>query len=131
MRFRCVNGICVLQRLESRKMIGSIILPDNAQKKSETARVIEACVTPWIEDGKERSTILKAGDVVCISKYSGQEFEISGCDFNGAIVLVREKDILCILDDYEQTPVATPVVPSNSREPFFWGSDLGVETPTG
>jgi len=124
-RFRCVNGICVVQRTESRKQIGSILLPDNAQKKSETAVVLQV-PPPWREDGAERQTMLKVGDVVCISKYSGQEFEIGGNDFNGAIVLVREKDILCILD--EVSPLDPPVVesPRASSEPHFWGDGIGA-----
>ncbi len=107
MRFRCVNGICVLQRLESkRQSAGGILLPDTAQKKSETCRVIEACPA-WVEDGKERTTVLRSGDYVCISKYSGQEFEIAGDGGEYAIVLAKEKDILCILDDFI-APVQEP-----------------------
>ncbi len=123
MRFRCVNGICVLQRLESkRQSAGGIILPDSAQKKSEMARVLEPC-NSWIEDGKERTTNLKVGDIVCISKYSGQEFEVAGDAGEFAIVLVREKDILCILDDF-----AGPAQPvqsvSETPAPMIWGDGI-------
>lgn len=106
MRFRCVNGITVLQRLEGRKKIGLIELPDSAVKTSETARVLECC-PKWIEDGKERETTLTPGDFVCISKYAGQEFEINGNGMGLNIVLVRERDILCILDEVENTSIQT------------------------
>ncbi len=123
MRFRCVNGICVLQRLESkRQSAGGIILPDSAQKKSETCKVLESCPT-WIEDGKERVTALKPHDMVCISKYSGQEFEVAGEEGEYAIVLVKESAILCILDDYygtEAVAAHTADVPA----PMAWGEGI-------
>ncbi len=125
MRFRCVNGICVLQRLESkRQSAGGIILPDVAQKKSEMARVLEAC-PKWQEDGRERLTALKTGDIVCISKYSGQEFEVAGDGGEFAIVLVKEKDILCILDDFTgpDTPTATYTAVSD-RSMQVWGDGI-------
>lgn len=125
MRFRCVNGICVLQRLESkRQSAGGIILPDVAQRKSEMARVLEACPS-WQEDGKERLTALKPGDIVCISKYSGQEFEVAGDSGEFPIVLVKESAILCILDDFNE-----PAQPAKyPRDPFadtpvIWGDGI-------
>ncbi len=114
MRFRCVNGICVLQRHRTPDKIGMIQLPESvvSAKKSELATVLEAC-PEWREDGATRHTALKPGDTVCISRYSGQDFEIGGQDNNWNIVLVKEKDILCILDGYEkpqdaQSPGAMP-----------------------
>lgn len=104
MRFRCVNGIVVARRLEARKQIGSIILPDGAQKRSELAVVLECCQGPWREDGQERYSMLKPGDVIAISKYSGQEFDISGDGGDDSVVLVEEKKILCIIDDYATPP---------------------------
>ncbi len=123
MRFRCVNGICVLQRLESkRQSAGGIILPDTAQKKSEMARVLESCPS-WVEDGRRKLTELKPGDIVCINKYSGQEFEVAGDAGEYAIVLVKEKDILCILDDF-----AGPAQPAariaDTPAPLIWGEGL-------
>ncbi len=124
MRFRCVNGICVLQRLESkRQSAGGIILPDVAQKKSEMARVLEACPS-WVEEGKERTTNLKTGDIVCISKYSGQEFEVAGDAGEFAIVLVKESAILCILDDFvgSAQPAIYTAVPESTMS--AWGDGL-------
>ncbi len=123
MRFRCVNGICVLQRKESKKQTaGGIILPDSAQKKSETCMVLESCPS-WIEDGKERTTALKPGDHVCISKYSGQEFEIAGDSGEFAIVLVKESAILCILDDYYGTE-AVATYTAETPAPMVWGDGI-------
>ncbi len=110
MRFRCVNGICVAQRLEPEtKSIGGIILPDSAQKKSEAALIVESCPS-WVKDGRERTTALSPGDVVCISKYSGQEFTITLEGHELPVVLVKEDDILCILDDYP-----LPIKPVRTR----------------
>ncbi len=123
MRFRCVNGICVLQRLESkRQSAGGIILPDSAQKKSEMARVLESCPS-WVEDGRRKLTELKSGDIVCISKYSGQEFEVQGDAGEFAIVLVRERDILCILDDFTE-PVEPAAFADDVPAPMVWGDGI-------
>lgn len=102
MRFRCFNGICVCLRLDpTTQTPGGIILPDVAQKKSERVQVLEVCPA-WVRDGKERTSNLKPGDIALISKYSGQEFEIrleTGADLR--VVLVKEDDILCVIDDYD------------------------------
>ena len=121
MRFRMVNGNVVLRRLEPRKHVGSIILPDSAQKKSETAQVLECCRDPWVEDGQKRETILKPGDIVCVSKYAGQEFEIGGEGSDLNVVLMKEKDILCVLEDFGETaPTASASIPG--VEPAYWES---------
>ncbi len=123
MRFRCLNGKCVLQRLESkRQSAGGIILPDSAQKKSETCRVLEACPA-WIEDGRERTTELKPGDMVCINKYSGQEFEIAGDSGEYAIVLVHQREIHCVLDDYYSTESVENQV-AEVPAPMVWNDGI-------
>jgi co-chaperonin GroES (HSP10) len=120
MRFRPINGLCVLLRAEGRKKIGLIELPDSAVKESETCVVLECCET-WVDDtGRDRKSDIKPGDHVVINKYSGQEFDIAGKDFNGRIVLVRQKDILSILDEVDfhkldlswgqAIPVSQPIV---------------------
>jgi chaperonin GroES len=120
MRFRCVNGILVARRLNPESVTaGGIILPDGAQKKSELAVVLESC-PEWTEEGKTRQTMLKSGDIICISKYSGQEFELDG---KHKVVLVKEKDILCILDDFE--PSQAPAIPVEAPAAVpFWGDGI-------
>ncbi len=128
MRFRCLNGKCVLQRLESkRQSAGGIILPDSAQKKSEMCRVLEACPA-WIEEGRDRTTELKSGDIVVISKYSGQEFEIAGDAGEFAIVLVHQREISAILDDF--TGLAEPAhsfgTGSDPAPMMVWGEGISA-----
>ncbi len=123
MRFRCLNGKCVLQRLESkRQSAGGIILPDSAQKKSETCMVLEACPA-WIEDGRDRTTELKPGDMVCINKYSGQEFEIAGDSGEYAILLVHQREVHCILDDFNG-PVEPARFSDDVPAPMVWGDGI-------
>ena len=76
----------VLQRTESEEQSASgIILPESAQKKPETAKVIA------VGDVKA----VKVGHTVLLDKYSGQEVEINDEKF----VIVKEEDIIAIVEE--------------------------------
>src|SRR5258708_4651935 len=97
MRFRPMNGRCVVRRLDPEKIsAGGIILPDTAQKKSELGQVLEVC-DEWDRDGKTYTSKLEPGDIVLSSKYVGEEFTVDG---RLKVLLIKEEDILSVLDGY-------------------------------
>lgn len=73
---------------------GGIILPDTAKKKQETATVIAVGTGKKDKDGNLMPIPVKAGDVILIDKYSGQEVTLQDEEF----VIVRADDIIAIVE---------------------------------
>ena len=70
-----------------------IILPGTAKEKPQVAEVV--AVGPGGNvDGKEITMIVKVGDRVITSKYSGTEVKCDGIEYN----IVRQSDILAIVE---------------------------------
>ncbi len=69
------------------------ILPSSAQEKPQTARIV-AVGEGGMVDGNEVKMIVKVGDVVLFSKYSGTEFKVDGKEFT----IIRQSDILAIVN---------------------------------
>ena len=70
-----------------------IILTAGAQEKPQIAEVI-AVGPGGLVDGKEVQMIVKVGDRVITSKYSGTEVKCDGVEYN----IVRQGDILAIVE---------------------------------
>ena len=70
-----------------------IILTAGAQEKPQIAEVI-AVGPGGLVDGKEVKMIVKVGDRVITSKYSGTEVKCDGVEYN----IVRQSDILAIVE---------------------------------
>ena len=70
-----------------------IILTAGAQEKPQIAEVI-AVGPGGLVDGKEVQMIVKVGDRVITSKYSGTEVKCDGVEYN----IVRQSDILAIVE---------------------------------
>lgn len=84
----------LLQRTEPEESAkGGIILPDTAKKKQETAKVIAVGPGKKNKAGEMVPPPVKAGDLVLIDKYSGQEVTLDDEDF----VVVRADDIIAII----------------------------------
>mgnify|MGYP002145802544 CR=1 FL=1 len=72
---------------------GGIIIPDTAKEKPQVAEVI--AVGPGGNvDGKDVEMIVKVGDKVLTSKYSGTEVKVDGEE----CTIVRQSDILAIVE---------------------------------
>ena len=70
-----------------------IILAGSAKEKPQIAEIVE--VGPGgLVDGKEVKMIVKKGQKVLISKYSGTEVKIDGEEYK----IVRQSDILAIVE---------------------------------
>ena len=75
------------------KTVSGIFLTAASQEKPQVAEVI-AVGPGGLVDGKEVQMIVKVGDRVITSKYSGTEVKCDGVDYN----IVRQSDILAIVE---------------------------------
>ena len=70
-----------------------IILASSSQEKPQIAEVIE--VGPGkIIDGKIEPVVVKKGDNVIVSKYSGTEVKYEGKEY----IIVKQEDVLAIVE---------------------------------
>ena len=72
---------------------GGIILTSAAKEKPQVAMVV-AVGPGGLVDGKEVEMIVKVGDKVLTSKYSGTEVKVDGEE----CTIVRQSDILAIVE---------------------------------
>ena len=94
MKLKPLADRVVLKMLESEETTKSgIILTSAAQEKPQVAQVL--AVGPGGNvDGKEVTMLVKVGDKVITSKYSGTEIKLDGEE----LIIVRQSDILAITD---------------------------------
>ena len=85
----------VLKQLEAEETTKSgIILTASAQEKPQEAEVI-AVGPGGIVDGKEVTMLVKEGDKVIYSKYSGTEVKLDEEEF----IVVKQSDIVAIIEN--------------------------------
>ena len=84
----------ILKMVETEETVkGGIILTGSAKEKPQVAEVI--AVGPGGNvDGKDVEMIVKVGDKVLTSKYSGTEVKVDGEE----CTIVRQSDILAIVE---------------------------------
>ena len=70
-----------------------LILPGSAKEKPQVAEVV-AVGPGGMVDGKEVVMVVKVGDKVITSKYSGTEVKCDGVEYS----IVRQSDILAIVE---------------------------------
>ena len=75
------------------KTKSGLILTAAAQEKPQVAEVI-AVGPGGMVDGKEVKMIVKVGDRVITSKYSGTEIKIDGTEY----IIVSQNDILAVVE---------------------------------
>jgi chaperonin GroES len=87
----------VVRREESEgRTAGGIVLPDAAKEKP-TRGIIEAVGNgKLLDDGTRGKLQVKAGDRVLFTSWAGETFKVGNED---ELLLMREEDILAILDD--------------------------------
>ena len=94
MAIKPLSNRVVLKNLEAEETTkGGIILAGSAKEKPQTAEVI-AVGNGAVVDGKVVPMSDKIGDKVIISKYSGTEVKLDGCEY----IIVKEDDILAIVE---------------------------------
>ena len=94
MNIRPLADRVVLKFLEAEETTkGGIILTSSAQVKPQIAEIL-AAGPGGIVDGKEVKMIVKKGQKVLISKYSGTEVKIDGEEYT----ILRQDDILAVVE---------------------------------
>lgn len=85
----------LVRRLEAQETLkGGIILPDTAKKKQESAQVLAIGTGKKDKNGNLIPIPVKAGDVILLEKYSGQEVTLEGEEY----VIIRADDIIAIVE---------------------------------
>ena len=69
-----------------------ILIPDSAQEKPQSGKVIRIGTGRVTEDGKAIPMNVKEGDIVIYTKYGGTELKVDGNE----LIILKESDILAI-----------------------------------
>lgn len=94
MKIRPLADRVVIKTVEAEETTKSgIILAGSAKEKPQVAEVL-AVGPGGLVDGKEVQMIVKIGDKVLTSKYSGTEVKVDGEE----CTIVRQSDILAIVE---------------------------------
>ena len=94
MNLKPLSDRVILKALEAQETTkGGIILTSSAKEKPEMAEVV-AVGPGGMVDGKEIGMVVKVGDKVLTSKYSGTEVKVDGEEYT----IVRQNDILAIVE---------------------------------
>ena len=95
MNIRPLFDKVVVESVEKEEKTKSgFILPSSAQEKPQTARVV-AVGPGGTVDGKEVKMVVKVGDTILYSKYSGTDVELDGEEY----IIVKQSDILAIVTE--------------------------------
>ena len=95
MKIRPLADRVVIKTVEAEETTKSgIILAGSAKEKPQVAEVL-AVGPGGLVDGKEVQMIVKVGDKVLTSKYSGTEVKVDGEE----CTIVRQGDILAVVED--------------------------------
>ena len=95
MKIKPLADRVVIKTVEAEETTKSgIILAGSAKEKPQVAQVL-AVGPGGMVDGKEVEMIVKVGDKVLTSKYSGTEVKVDGEE----CTIVRQNDILAIVEE--------------------------------
>ncbi len=85
----------VVQRIEEGEEVrGGIIIPDTAKEKPQSARVIAVGKGKLLDDGRRSPMSVTEGQIVLLSKYSGNEVKIQDQEY----LILSEDEVLAIID---------------------------------
>ncbi|MEI8366243.1 MAG: co-chaperone GroES [Parachlamydiaceae bacterium] len=92
---RPLGNRVLLRRLAAEESLkGGIILPDAAKKKQEQAEVVAIGTGKKDKNGQLIPIPVKAGDIVLIEKYSGQEVTVN----DEELVIARSEDLIAVIE---------------------------------
>ncbi len=94
MKLKPLGDRVIIKMLEAEEKTKSgLILTGSAKEKPEIAEIIEVGPGDQV-DGKEVKMVVKKGQKVITSKYSGTEVKVDGEEYT----IVRQGDILAIVE---------------------------------
>ena len=104
MRVRPLGDRVIVRRMEDEnKTKGGLIIPDTAKEKPMEGEVIAVGKGRMLENGKVQPMEVKEKDRVLFGKYAGTEVKMEGEER----LIMREDDILCVIEKGEQKGKAT------------------------
>lgn len=94
MKLKPLHDRVVVQVLEAEtRSAGGIVIPDNAQEKPTTGRVLAVGAGRTLDNGTVLALSVAVGDEVLFGKYSGQTVKIDGEE----VTVLKEDDIFAIV----------------------------------
>lgn len=113
MTIRPLADRVVIKNVEAAETTKSgIILTASAQEKPSVAEVVAVGPGGMVE-GKEVKMLVKVGDKVLISKYSGNEVKVDGEEYS----IVRQDDILAVVEGSEDAKPAAKAAKTAKAAP--------------
>ena len=98
MKVKPLGDRIVVRRHEAQeKTSGGILLPDAAKNKPQKGKVLSVGPGRMLKDGTRRALQVKEGDTVLFTTWAGDEFKEGRS--RDEILLMREEDVLAVLDD--------------------------------
>ena len=89
----------VLERINTEAKIGSIIIPETAQKPQDRGRVVSLGPGKLLTEGEDRGKHfpigLKVGEIVLFNRHAGSEVDVESVTY----LVVREDDIIGVLEE--------------------------------
>jgi len=99
MKIKPLGDRIVVQRFGAEeKTAGGILLPDSAKNKPQRGKVLAVGPGKMLKDGTRRNLQVKEGDTVLFTTWAGDEFRERAHDRDNAILLMREEDVLAVLE---------------------------------
>jgi len=93
MKLNPLNDRIVVEPIgQSSKTESGLFLPENAQEKPQTGKVLAVGMGLY-QDGSRVPLVVKVGDTVLFAKYSGTEVKLDG----KKTLIIRESDVLAIV----------------------------------
>ena len=96
MKFKPLGARALVQKIEREQTTASgIVLPDTAQEKPQTARVVAVGNGKTDKDGQTVAVEVSEGDVVVFSRFGGTEIKLEGEEY----MILDADDILGVVED--------------------------------
>lgn len=96
MKFRPLHDRVLVRRVgEEEKSPGGIIIPDTAQEKPNTGKIVAVGTGVRDEKGTLIPLDVKAKDTILFGKWSGTEVRLEGED----LLIMKESDIMAVVSD--------------------------------
>jgi len=86
------DRVIVEPQAAEQKTASGIVLPDTAQEKPQSGKVVKVGTGRVSDEGKTIPMNVKEGDIVIYAKYGGTEFKSNNKEF----LIIKESDILAV-----------------------------------
>ena len=95
MRIEPLGDKIVVKRMEAEETTaGGIVLPNSAQEKPQSGRVLSVGDGKMLDDGSRAKPQVGEGDRVLFTSYAGTEIEIDGA----TLLIMSESDVLAVMN---------------------------------